>query len=349
MHVLVAGAAGYVGSRLVPALLSEGHTVTAGMREPARASRYAWSSSPDVRVLGLDLLEEDSVEQAVTGVDAIFYLVHSMGDGEGFVARDRRAAYQLARAAESAGVQRLVYLSGILPPAVPDEQLSVHLRSRHQVEEILVSGGVPALVLRAAIVIGAGSTSFEILRQLSERLPVVPVPAWLTNQVQPIAIEDVVRLLLAGLRGEPRHGHYDIGGDEVLSYAELVERYAEVARLQRVQVRVPIPQRRLAGAAAGLVAGVPAGTVQALFDSLGHDLVCGDHVVREVLDGAEGPYLSVREALERSLAEHPLPDDSQAAREGDPPWTGGNVSLDEGRAHRSGSLLDRLLLGLPRR
>ena len=292
-RVLVPGSTGYVGSRLVPVLLEAGHEVVAATRDESALEAYPWGAQVEAR--RFDITDEDLVARAVEGVDAVVYLVHSMASGE-FVRKDREAAERVARAAAAAGVGRVVYLSGLIPPG----ELSDHLRSRAEVEQVFLDGEVPATVLRAAMVVGSGSTSFELLRRLSDRLPVMPVPAWMRNKLQPVSVEDVVTVLAAALEGEPRNRAYDLGADEVLSYPDLLGRYAKVAGLRRWRPLVPGVPMWVVGRASALLTGMPRGTVVALAESLSHDMVCGeDDVRRDLVPGHQ--FLSLDEAIARSL------------------------------------------------
>ena len=295
MRVLVTGASGYVGSRLIPSLLDAGHTVLAAGRNPDSLTDFAWGDQ--VERVALDVDDDASVRAAVSGVDAVIYLVHSMADDDDFVEQDRAAAERTAAACAASGVTRLVYLSGLVPD---DDELSDHLRSRLEVERIFLDASVPATVLRAAMVIGAGSTSFELMRRMSERVPITPIPSWMLRRLQPVAVADVVLVLTRALEGEPRNRHYDVGGPEVRTYRELLAMFASVAGLRRPQVVVPLVPSRVVSGLVAVVSGIPRGTVTALVESLSHDMVCREDAVRRDLV-PDHTFLTIREAFERSL------------------------------------------------
>lgn len=294
--MLVTGATGYVGSRLVPELLAAGHTVLAASRTAASVDDYPWAD--DVEAREFDVLDADVVAAAVADVDVVVYLVHSM-ESEDFARKDLEAAELVATACEHAGVGRIVYLSGLMPPG----ELSEHLSSRLEVEQVFLDGPVDALVLRAAMVIGAGSTSYELLRRLSQRVPLItPVPRWMCRSLQPIAIEDVVHLLTRAVEVPSGNRHYDVGGDEVLTYPELLAVFADVAGLRRVRLPVPFVPKWLVGRACALISGMDRPTVVSLVESLEHDLVCEEDDVRRDLLAPGYRHVPVAEAIERSLA-----------------------------------------------
>lgn len=322
--VLVTGATGYIGGRLVPRLLDLGYRVRVTHTDPSQVKRAWWSDRVDT--VPMDVGDPDQVLAACAGAAAVFYLMHGMTSAN-FAERERRAAENMAAAVTRHGVRRVVYLSGIVPPG-PPEQLSPHLQSRWRVERILTGTPADVVTLRAAVVLGSGSTSFEIIRQISERLPVAAVPTWLHARVQPIAVVDVLEALVGALTTGVA-GSYDVGGPTVLPYRELLAVYAARAGLSRPRVAVPFLSTDLIGALTAALTDVPGATVQALVESLRHDMVAADDRFLALLPPGY-PLLEVGESIERALAPAdtgvpPARRDPMSRMPQDPFWTGGGV------------------------
>ncbi|WP_159044418.1 NAD(P)H-binding protein, partial [Streptomyces sp. NRRL B-24085] len=285
LRCLVTGATGYIGGRLVPELLDAGHRVRCLARSPDRLRDHPWAGR--AQVVAGDVTDAASVARALDGVDVAYYLVHAMGSGKDFEETDRRAARIFAEQAHAAGVRRIVHLSGLTPAGVPGHELSPHLRSRAEVARILLDSGVPATILRAAVVIGSGSASFEMLRYLTERLPVMVTPSWVHTRIQPVAVRDVLRALVAGATMPPDVDRaFDVGGPEVLTYRQMMLRYAAVAGLpRRVILPVPVLTPGLSSHWVGLVTPVPASIARPLTESLRHEVVCHENDISRHLPG----------------------------------------------------------------
>ncbi|MER7731340.1 SDR family oxidoreductase [Streptomyces erythrochromogenes] len=337
---LVTGATGYIGGRLVPELLKAGHRVRCLARTPAKLRDHPWAGQAET-VRG-DVTDAASLAPAMEGVDVAYYLVHALGTGRDFEETDRRAARTFAEQARAAGVRRIVYLGGLTPSAVPDHALSPHLRSRAEVGRILLDSGVPTTVLRAAVIIGSGSASFEMLRYLTERLPVMVTPSWVRTRIQPIAVRDVLRYLV-GSAGMPDHVSraFDIGGPEVLTYLDMMRRYAAVDGLpKRLIFPVPVLTPRLSSHWVGLVTPVPRSIARPLAESLKYEVVCDEHDIADWVPDPPGTPISFDTAL--SLALQKVRDAqvvtrwSSAAVPGapsdplptDPDWAGGSLYTD---------------------
>ncbi|MEU5053850.1 MULTISPECIES: SDR family oxidoreductase [Streptomyces] len=360
LHCLVTGASGYIGGRLVPELLAAGHRVRCMARSPGKLRDHPWAH--DVDTVRGDVQDAESVAAALRGIDVAYYLVHSLRSGADFEDADRRAAEIFAAQAHACGVQRIVYLGGLTPRGIPERSISPHLRSRAEVGHVFLDGPVPATVLRAAVVIGSGSASFEMLRYLTERLPVMVTPSWVQTRTQPIGVRDVLRYLVgsATMTAEVDRT-FDIGGPEVLTYSEMMRRYAVVAGLpRRLIVPVPMLTPRLSSHWVGLVTPVPAALARPLTESLRYEVVCGEHDIATYVPDPPGRPLPFDEAL--ALALRRVRDAqvvtrwSSASAPGapsdplptDPDWAGGSLYQDErdSPVDASGEALWRVIEGI---
>jgi uncharacterized protein YbjT (DUF2867 family) len=304
-----------VGGRLVPALLEAGHDVVTLVRDPTR-----YDPPDGVEVRSGDLLEHGSFEAALEGVDVVYYLVHSMRAGEDYAERDRRAAHNFARAAEDAGVDRVVYLGGL---GEERDHLSEHLRSRREVEYILSNAAFDFTALRAAIVVGDGSASFRMVEQMATKLPVMIAPKWVRTPVQPIAIEDVIRYLVGVLEvPETRGETYEIGGPEVLTYEAILRRTARaISTREPVIVPVPVLTPRLSSYWLGFVTDVPRSVAHPLVLGLKNPVVVSDHRIEELVPFERTPFdEAVRAALgDRVKDETPAAEREAEDETGDEP------------------------------
>jgi uncharacterized protein YbjT (DUF2867 family) len=338
MRCLVTGATGYIGGRLVPRLLDAGHEVRCMTRSKARLRDVPWARR--VEVAEADALDAGALREALAGVDVAYYLIHSIDTGSNFEETDRTAAETFAAAAKDAGVGRLIYLGGLAPD---DEELSAHLRSRSEVAEIMLASGVPTAVLRAAVIIGSGSASFEMLRYLTERLPAMVCPRWVRSRIQPIAIADVLRYLVGVAELPPEISRaFDIGGPDVLTYEQMMQRYATAAGLRRrLIVPVPLLTPRLSSLWVNIVTPVPSRIARPLVQSLSNTVVCHEHDIARYVPDPAGGLAGIDRALELALANirdadvetrwsnavwsdapsDPLPTD--------PDWAGGSLYTDE--------------------
>jgi uncharacterized protein YbjT (DUF2867 family) len=270
MRILIIGASGYIGSRLVPLLRARGHDLVLASRDAqSLADRF-----PDARVVVADLLDPATLGPAVERVDVAYYLAHSMGAGErGFAERDRLAAANFAAAAAAAGIGRIVYLGGLGDDAA---DLSHHLASRHETGAELAAHGVPVTEFRAAVIIGSGSASFEILRHLTERLPIMITPRWVGTRCQPIGIRDVLDYLVGALDHPEVTGIVEIGGPDILSYGDMMRTYARLRGLRRLMIPVPVLTPRLSSYWVNLVSPVPARIARPLIEGLRNEVIVRD-------------------------------------------------------------------------
>ncbi len=292
MRILVVGASGYIGGRLATLLRARGEDVVLMSRDVRPiAARF-----PDAHVVAADLLDPATLPRALDGVEVAYYLAHSMGAGErGFAERDRSAAANFARAAAAAGVRRIVYLGGL---GDDEADLSHHLASRHETGAELAAHGVPVTEFRAAVIIGSGSASFEILRHLTERLPVMITPRWVDTRCQPIGIRDVLDYLVGALDHPEVTGIVEIGGPDVLSYGDMMRTYARLRGLRRLMIPVPVLTPRLSSYWVSLVSPVPAGIARPLIEGLRNEVVVHDPGPAAVFGIRPIPYA---EALQRAI------------------------------------------------
>lgn len=336
---VVTGATGYIGGRLVPELLAAGHLVRVLARHPERLRDFPWYD--EVEIVAGDAGDPKAVRRVLTGANVAYYLLHSLQLGEGFVEVERNLASLFADVAEQCEIERIVYLGG-LTPTIPSEVLSPHLQSRANVGEILRASKVPTAELRAAVIIGSGSASFEMLRYLTERLPAMITPKWVKNRIQPIAIRDVLRYLVgcADLPAEVNRT-FDIGGPDVLTYELMMQRYAAVAGLPRRRiVPVPVLSPTLSGHWVGVITPVPAGIARPLVESLKHEVVCSEADIKTYIPDPPEGLLTFEQAVAFALVRireanvvtrwstasvpgapaEPLPHDPQ--------WAGGSLYTD---------------------
>ena len=341
MRVLVTGATGYVGGRLAPRLLDEGHQVRVMTRSAQRLRDVPWARRTEV--VQADALDAATLPAALDGIEVAYYLIHSIDTGGAFSDTDRRAARTFAAAARDAGVRRIVYLGGMQQHG---SQMSDHLSSRAEVGDILIESGVPTAVLQAAVIVGSGSASFEMLRYLTERLPAMITPRWVHTRIQPIAIRDVLRYLVAcaGLPPDVSR-RFDIAGPDVLTYVQMMQRYAQVAGLRRRWiVPVPVLSPRLSSHWVNLVTPVPGRIARPLVESLTTEVVAQEHDIASYVpdppEGLIGFDESVRLALvkiraadvETRWADATWPGAPSDPFPTDPEWSGGSLYVDRREA-----------------
>jgi uncharacterized protein YbjT (DUF2867 family) len=290
--VLVTGANGFIGSLLTQALLAEDAQVRCLVRKPGEPT------DKTIETVRGDLLEPATLPAALADIDTAYYLVHAMAGGRaGFERRDRDAAENFVRAAEKAGVRRVIYLGGL---GETGDDLSEHLKSRLEVADILRAGTFATTFLRAAIIIGAGGASFEMVRALVERLPVMITPRWVTTRCQPIAVEDVISYLVGCLKDERTTGKtFDIGGPDLLTYKEMMERFGRIEGRKLYILPVPLLTPRLSSYWVGFITPVPPSVSMPLIEGLKNEVVCREHSIRSLIPLQLTSY---DEAVRRSLA-----------------------------------------------
>ena len=329
-RVAIAGVTGYIGGRLAPRLIEHGYAIRCLVRAPAKLQNRPWATDPKVQIRLADLADETSLTRELEGCWAAYYLVHSMmSAGSDYADRDRQLALTFARAAKNAGIKRVIYLGG-LGETGPD--LSEHLSSRREVEESLASTGIPVTVLRAAMIIGSGSASFEILRYLVERLPIMVTPKWVSTRCQPIAVRNVIGYLVGVLAvPETAGGVFDIGGPDVFCYRDIMTIMAEELGLRRrLVIPVPVLTPRLSSYWIQLITPLSNTIARPLAEGLKNPVVCRENRIAGLIPQE---LLGVRDAIHAALskmAEHgvetcwsmagPIP--------GDPDWAGGTVFRD---------------------
>ncbi|UCH04434.1 MAG: DUF2867 domain-containing protein [Candidatus Thorarchaeota archaeon] len=296
-RVLVLGSTGYVGTRLVTSLLREGYAVRASYRTPEKLGSRPWVGNPSVDFVRTDVLDHSSLKKACVDCSAVFYLVHSMYAGRNFAETDRFAAQNMVEVAEEADLRRIIFLGGL---GEEKAKLSKHLRSRAEVSRILHQGSVPTTTLRAAMILGAGSVSFEIMRYLVERLPAMITPKWVRTKSQPISISNVLRYLVGVLkRPDTADCVYDIGGPEVVTYLDLMKLYAQEARLtKRLVVPLPILTPRLSSYWISLITPISSSIARPLVDGLKNEAICQNDEIRKIVPQT---LLSNREAIRLSI------------------------------------------------
>jgi uncharacterized protein YbjT (DUF2867 family) len=283
--ILLTGATGFVGGRLLHALTGHGMEVRCLVRSPERL-RERLLPEEEVEIVTGDLLKAETLDTVLDGIEVAYYMVHSMGgrtigENKVFAKRDRNAARNFVEAADRAGLARIIYLGGL---GETGDQLSKHLASRQEVAEILSSGRAQTTELRAPNIMGAGGAPFEMLRSLVERLPIMVCPRWIETRAQPIDIRDMVRYLVGCLREPATTGQsLDVGGPEILSYRDMMEIYARVRGLKRLIITVPVLTPRLSTYWVNMVTPVPSGIVNPLVEGLRNEVICRDNRIHELI------------------------------------------------------------------
>ncbi|NNE70450.1 MAG: SDR family oxidoreductase [Rhodothermales bacterium] len=279
-RILVTGATGYIGGRLVPVLLDEGHAVRCFVRDAKRLETRTWEDR--VEVVEGDVLDPETLAPALSGIEVAYYLIHSLGSGSEYAEQDRQAAANFVAAAEQAGVRRIIYLGGINPKS---DKRSKHLESRLETGETLREGSVPVTEFRAAVIVGSGSLSFELIRYLTERVPLLITPKWVRTKTQPIAVRNVLQYLTEALNVEESTGRIiEIGGGEVLSYQDMFNGYAARRGLTRPIIGVPVLTPYLSSLWVGLVTPLNSRIARPLIKGLDNEVIVRDDTATELFD-----------------------------------------------------------------
>ena len=334
---LVTGATGYIGGRLIPELLSNGYRVRVLARNAGRLKDHPWIDQ--VELVDGDAFDPKTVEKALKGVDVAYYLMHSLMEKTDFESREKKMAEVFGAAATKQKVGRIVYLGGIVPA---EAELSPHMSARANTGEILRNSGVPTIELRAGIVIGSGSASFEMLRYLTERLPFMITPKWLNIRIQPIAVRDVLHYLVGSAKVDKKiSGSFDIGGPDVFSYKVMMQKYAEAAGLRkRIIIPVPVMTPKLSSGWVGLVTPVPYTLAKRLVASLKNEVVAADDRIRKIIPDPKGGLTSFKRAVELALvrikdrrvetrwSDASIPWTPSDPLPTDPDWAGGSLYKD---------------------
>jgi uncharacterized protein YbjT (DUF2867 family) len=320
MNLLVTGATGYVGNQLIPRLIAEGHHVVSLVRNPKRLDGRKWENT---EIVTGDVLTLSSLRPSMRGIDVAYYLIHSMADGKhGFIERDEIAAQNFSLAAHEAGVKRIIYLGGL---GECDKAISPHLDSRQQVGDILRASGVSVTEFRAPIIIGAGSMSFEMIRYLTERLPILFTPQWINTLCQPIAIQNILDYLVSSLTEPLSIGSiFEIGGPDVLTYKEIMRGYAKTRRLKRVFMTLPFLTTQILAIGADVITPLPTPYLEILIEGLRSEVMVRDPSARAVFEINIVPYTEA--------VRHPLIRDGSG--EAEHFWRGAQLELPPGRTSR---------------
>jgi uncharacterized protein YbjT (DUF2867 family) len=298
-NVLVLGSTGYVGSKLIPRLLDQGYRVRAGWRTRSKLEVQSWKAHPNLEPVHVDVFNNDELKRAMQDCDVVFYLIHSMYSGKDYEEMDRTAAKNIASLSEELGIKRIIYLSGL---GKEGDNLSRHLRSRKEVDRILRTSKTPITTFQAAMIIGPGSASFEIMRFLVDRLPVMITPKWVRTKTQPISIEDTVLYLVRCLEKPETVGEtFDIGGPEITTYHELMRAYAkEVGLARRIVFPIPLLTPELSSYWVNLITPIQASIARPLIAGLSQETICSENRIREIIPQK---LLTIRESIHLTLSD----------------------------------------------